>query len=260
MSDLGAEIPGPRVGGYVDGKQHPYGSPPAYPPPASTEQPAAEQGGRRSTLAQFENSHNVQGVQPGQFEPGGLEGGRRRLGTDDGGQPARRGPVTTFEAAPGGAGLGVLEPEQATGQHLAALMAEAEPKAGRRHAPEPPVPGRGVTRIADEVVEKVAAIAAREVEGVHDLGGDVSRMFQVLRERAGLAGADAPATPRGVSVQVTGHRADVRLTLVVQYGYVVLSVCDAVRANVIDTIERMLGLDVTEVNIVVDDIRMPEDK
>ncbi|GIG60832.1 hypothetical protein Lfu02_52040 [Longispora fulva] len=126
----------------------------------------------------------------------------------------------------------------------------------RRATAEIPA-SRGVTRVADEVVEKVAAIAAREVEGVHDLGGDVSRMFQSVRERIGLGAADASAT-RGVSVELTGGQAEVRLTLVVEYGHVVLTVCDAVRANVIEAVERMLGVGVSEVNILVDDIHTPE--
>ncbi|MGY0233487.1 Asp23/Gls24 family envelope stress response protein [Longispora urticae] len=126
----------------------------------------------------------------------------------------------------------------------------------RRGTAEVPA-SRGVTRVADEVVEKVAAIAAREVEGVHDLGGDVSRMFQSVRERIGLGTTDASAT-RGVSVELTGGQAEVRLTLVVEYGHVVLTVCDAVRANVIEAVERMLGVAVTEVNILVDDIHTPE--
>jgi len=45
---------------------------------------------------------------------------------------------------------------------------------------------RGTTTIADEVVEKIAGIAAREVPGVYDLGGDVARVFASVRDRIGL--------------------------------------------------------------------------
>src|SRR5256885_4006242 len=45
---------------------------------------------------------------------------------------------------------------------------------------------RGRTTIANEVVEKIAGIAAREVPGVHDLGGDVARVFTAVRERLHL--------------------------------------------------------------------------
>ena len=116
---------------------------------------------------------------------------------------------------------------------------------------------RGQTQIADEVVEKVAGIAARSVEGVFDLGGDVARVFSRVRERIGLGEG---SQGRGVHVHLDGRRAEVDLTLVVEYGYVVLAVADAVRANVINAIEKMLGLEVVDVDIVVDDVQVSEEE
>src|SRR4029453_13712372 len=49
---------------------------------------------------------------------------------------------------------------------------------------------RGRTTIRHEVVEKIAGIAAREVPGVYDLGGDVARVFSPVKERIGRGGAD----------------------------------------------------------------------
>lgn len=112
---------------------------------------------------------------------------------------------------------------------------------------------RGITRIADDVVAKVAAIAAREVPGVHSLGGDVTRMFTAVRERVGIGGDGGG----GVSVQLRDRRAEVNLTVIVAYGHVVLEVAEAVRLNVIAAVERMLGLQVTEVNVAIDDVHIP---
>jgi uncharacterized alkaline shock family protein YloU len=116
---------------------------------------------------------------------------------------------------------------------------------------------RGSTTIADEVVEKIAGIATREIPGVWDLGGDVARVFAGLRERIGLGDADDD-TDRGIRVRLDGHRALVEITLVVEYGYVVRAVSDKVRANVIGAVENLLDLEVTEVNIRVDDVHVPE--
>lgn len=116
---------------------------------------------------------------------------------------------------------------------------------------------RGTTTIADEVVEKVAGIATREVPGVHDLGGDVARVFAGLRERIGLGDADDD-TDRGIKVRLDGRRATVDVTLVIEYGFVVRAVTDKVRANVIGAVENLLDLEVTEVNIRVDDVFVPE--
>lgn len=114
---------------------------------------------------------------------------------------------------------------------------------------------RGTTRIEDEVVEKIAGIAAREVPGVHDLGGDAVRFFASVKERVGLG--DADRGNRGVSVRLDGDQAKIGITLVVEYGVKVYPVTEAVRARVIAAVEEMLDLKVAEVNIVVDDVHVP---
>lgn len=114
---------------------------------------------------------------------------------------------------------------------------------------------RGITSIADEVVEKITGIAVRSVPGVYDLGGDVARVFAAVRERIGL-GSAAEETDRGISVKLDGALARVDITLVIEYGFAVHPVTAQVRTNVISAIEKMLGLQVTEVNIVVDDVHV----
>ncbi|BCB82027.1 hypothetical protein GCM10022251_52800 [Phytohabitans flavus] len=116
---------------------------------------------------------------------------------------------------------------------------------------------RGTTSIADEVVEKIAGIATREVPGVYDLGGDVARFFANVKERIGLGDADEDAD-RGMSVRLEGRTAVINITLVIEYGFVVHSVTEKVRAKVISSVENLLGLEVTEVNIRVDDVHVED--
>jgi uncharacterized alkaline shock family protein YloU len=113
---------------------------------------------------------------------------------------------------------------------------------------------RGSTRIEDEVVEKIAGIAAREVPGVHDLGGDTARFFASVKERVGLG--EAEKGNRGVSVRLDGTMAKITVTVEVDYGVQVYPVTEAVRSNVIRAVEGMLNLSVAEVNIVVDDVHV----
>ncbi|MEV0136316.1 Asp23/Gls24 family envelope stress response protein [Dactylosporangium sp. NPDC050688] len=118
---------------------------------------------------------------------------------------------------------------------------------------------RGTTTIADEVVEKIAGIAAREVPGVYDLGGDVARVFASVRDRIGLGdGDERESGNRGVHVRLEGRSAAVRVTLVIEYGFVLYSVAEKVRANVIGAVENLLGLEVTSVDIVVDDVHVSD--
>jgi uncharacterized alkaline shock family protein YloU len=114
---------------------------------------------------------------------------------------------------------------------------------------------RGTTTIANEVVEKIAGIAAREVPGVYDLGGDVARVFAAVKERVGLGEADAD---QGISVRLDGRTAAVKVVIVIEYGFVVYSVTEKVRAKVIGAIENLLGLEVTAVDIVVDDVHVDD--
>ncbi|WP_433663778.1 Asp23/Gls24 family envelope stress response protein [Nocardia sp. CA-128927] len=113
---------------------------------------------------------------------------------------------------------------------------------------------QGTTSIADIVVQKVAGLAAREVRGVHDLGGGAARAFGAIRDR--IPGASA-SIGQGVSVEVGETQAAVDLELVVEYGVAIAELARAVRRNVINAIEQMTGLDVVEVNINVNDVYIP---
>ncbi|MEV0270998.1 MAG: Asp23/Gls24 family envelope stress response protein [Hamadaea sp.] len=115
---------------------------------------------------------------------------------------------------------------------------------------------RGKTHIRHEVVEKIAGIAAREVPGVYDLGGDVARMFSAVKERIGLGDADAD---QGVKVTLEGRTAQIDVTIVIEFGYVVHSVTDTVRVKVINSVENLLGLEVTGVDVIVDDVHVDDD-
>jgi uncharacterized alkaline shock family protein YloU len=112
----------------------------------------------------------------------------------------------------------------------------------------------GRTTISDAVVQKIAGIAAREVNGVHNLGTGTARMFGAIRER--VPGSSGPAVTQGVAVEVGTRQAAIDLDIVVEYGVSIPDLARAVRRNVIAAIERMTGLEVVEVNIVVDDIHL----
>jgi len=133
--------------------------------------------------------------------------------------------------------------------------ADRRPQPGEEAAPPALQSSQGKTTIADMVVTKIASIAAREVPGVYDLGGGVSRALGAVRER--IPGSRGPATSRGVSVEVGERQAAVDLTLVAEYGVPIADMASGVRRSVIDAIERMTGLEVTEVNIDVTDVYIP---
>src|SRR3954470_6957187 len=115
---------------------------------------------------------------------------------------------------------------------------------------------QGTTSIADTVVSKIAGIAAKDVSGVYALGGGASRALGAVRER--IPGARINHS-QGVSVEVGEKQAAVDIDMIAEYGVAIADLAASVRRNVIASIERMTGLEVTEVNIAVADIHLPED-
>lgn len=116
---------------------------------------------------------------------------------------------------------------------------------------------QGRTSIAAGVVQKIAGIAAREISGVHSMGGGVSRAFGAIRER--IPGSSTSSSTSGVQVEVGEKQAAVDLDIIVEYGASIVELARAVRRNVISATERMTGLEVVEVNIAVNDIHFPQD-
>ncbi|MDI2128814.1 Asp23/Gls24 family envelope stress response protein [Yinghuangia seranimata] len=115
---------------------------------------------------------------------------------------------------------------------------------------------KGRTVIADSVVAKISGVAAREISGVHALGKGVSRAFASMRQRVP---GGKPNVAQGVSVEVGERQCAVDLTLIVEYGYAIAEVAASVRENVIESVERMTGLEVVEVNLSVDDVYIEAD-
>jgi uncharacterized alkaline shock family protein YloU len=127
---------------------------------------------------------------------------------------------------------------------------EVQPAAGAG-----PGAARGGTSVSDEVVEKIAGDAARSVPGVADLGGDVARFFNSVLDKVGLD--EVGDARRGVSADVKGTSAVINVVLVIDAGHVVHDVSEAVRAKVIEAVENY-GLQVTQVNVTVDDIELKQ--
>ena len=116
---------------------------------------------------------------------------------------------------------------------------------------------RGRTTIADGVVEKIAGMAARDVDGVYAMGSGLSRTFGAVRDRVP---GGAKSVTRGVKVEVGEVQSALDLEIVVEYGVSIADVARDVRENVINAVERMTGLEVVEVNIAVSDVKLPEEE
>lgn len=112
----------------------------------------------------------------------------------------------------------------------------------------------GTTVIVDAVISKVAGIAARDVPGVFALGGGAARALGALR-----SAINQTDLSQGVSVEVGDTQVAVDISIVAEYPMPLQTVADNVRASVYNAIETLVGMQVTEVNVTVNDVHIPSE-
>jgi uncharacterized alkaline shock family protein YloU len=112
--------------------------------------------------------------------------------------------------------------------------------------------GDGQISVAEGVVQKIAGKACREISGVHSMGTGSARTFGAMRER--IPGSSGPNVAQGVGVEVGETEAAIDLDVVVEYGVSIADLGRSIQRNVKQSVERMTGLRVVEVNVAVDDV------
>jgi uncharacterized alkaline shock family protein YloU len=122
-----------------------------------------------------------------------------------------------------------------------------------KHTPSAGTP-TGKNTIADGVVEKVAGIAAREVPGVHDLGGGASRAIGAIRNAI-----NAQDRGQGIKVEVGEKQVAADIVVVAEYPVALQELADSVRQAVTEAVTTVVGMEVTEVNVTVSDVYIPSD-
>lgn len=107
----------------------------------------------------------------------------------------------------------------------------------------------GQINISDHVIAVIAGIAATECYG---LVGMASRSFQ--DGLAELLGREA--LHKGVDVRLAGERMEIDLYIVVEYGINIPEVAYNVMEKVKYTVERLVGVEVSRINVHVQGVRV----
>ena len=110
----------------------------------------------------------------------------------------------------------------------------------------------GNVKIADDVIAKIAIVAASHIDGVFYPTND---LMSGVADVAGKFGVRTPA--RGVKVTVGEGEGAIDLSLSNEYGKNIIAICKEVQEKVKESVENLTGLSVVEVNVHVVGIATP---
>ena len=109
----------------------------------------------------------------------------------------------------------------------------------------------GSVKVANEVIAHIASLTASQVQGI--VG-----MYQA-KARDGRRALPASGSHKGVRVDMGNDSLNLELFVIVDHSAHVPTVAAEVQRQVADAIDKMLGLEVRQVNVFVGDVRFPED-
>ncbi|MBV7275062.1 Asp23/Gls24 family envelope stress response protein [Clostridiaceae bacterium UIB06] len=109
----------------------------------------------------------------------------------------------------------------------------------------------GIVKISDEVVGVIAGLATTEIKGIVGMSASlVGGITQILGGKKNLS--------KGVKVTVGENSAAIDLYVVVEYGIRIPDVALEVQDNVRKAVESMTGLEVSAVNVHVQNVMIPK--
>ena len=65
---------------------------------------------------------------------------------------------------------------------------------------------------------------------------------------------------QGVTVEVANGSANIDIAIIAEYGVAIHELAEAIRRNIMNAVERMTGLSVNRVDVVVHDVKLPKDE
>lgn len=108
----------------------------------------------------------------------------------------------------------------------------------------------GTVKINNNAITTIACIAAMEVQGVNRIGGGVGKtLYELFFKKA---------SSKGVRIQATENEMKLVIYITVEYGVGIPRIADEVQENVKRAVEKMTGLVLSGVDVVVEGVRLPQ--
>ena len=105
----------------------------------------------------------------------------------------------------------------------------------------------GMVRINNEAIMTIAAVAAMDVRGVSKLGGGIGKtLYETLFRKT---------SSKGVRIKMKDNEIVITVSVVVEYGSDIPRIADQVQDSVKRAVERMTGLVLSEVDVIVEGVR-----
>lgn len=108
---------------------------------------------------------------------------------------------------------------------------------------------KGLIRISNSVIAKLAGFATTQCYGVVGMCSQSSKdgIASILKKEN---------MDKGIKVRVEGKSVDLSLFIIVEYGLNISTIGETIRQSVKYSIEKMTGLDVRDVRVNVEGIRV----
>jgi len=107
----------------------------------------------------------------------------------------------------------------------------------------------GKLTIAPEVLVTIAQLATREIDGVHQMSTDWARDVNRFLGNMGIAD--------GIQIEVKDNQVSVDLYIVAESDVNMLQLGRRIQAVVTRAIEELVGMDVKQVNVHIEDVYYP---
>jgi uncharacterized alkaline shock family protein YloU len=112
-------------------------------------------------------------------------------------------------------------------------------------------PVAGSLKISNEVVVKIAELAAMEITGVSTRGGHLDT------QDSALLVANRFVQP--IKASLKGEAAEIDVSIVVVSGHKAIKVAEAVQQSVKSAVQNMTGIAVSKVNVRISGVRLAAD-
>lgn len=104
----------------------------------------------------------------------------------------------------------------------------------------------GVVRINNDAITTIASLAAMEIKGIHGMGGGPARtIYESLFKKRWR---------RGVKIEMKDSEVKLTVFIIVEYGVDIPKIADEVQEMVKRSVEKMTGLVLSEVDVVVEGV------